>query len=85
METGGIGFHEGAPNALLVELIDALSSDQAAHVFVPLCGKAGDIDWLLARCHRVIGIEFNRGAIKNVFERLSLTPDIDEVAGLTRF
>lgn len=84
-ETGRIGFHEGAPNALLVKHIDALSTDQAAHVFVPLCGKASDLDWLLARGHRVTGIEFNRGAIETVFERLSLTPEIDEVAGLTRF
>lgn len=41
-------------------------------MFVPLCGKTLDIDWLLAAGVRVIGIEYNQSAIEEVFDRLDL-------------
>ncbi|MEM6322210.1 MAG: thiopurine S-methyltransferase [Pseudomonadota bacterium] len=84
-ESGRIAFHEDAPNAFLVENSHVLGLDHSARIFLPLCGKARDLDWLLARGHDVIGIEFNRGAIEEVFHRLSLEPEIAQASGLTRF
>ncbi|MEM9332012.1 MAG: thiopurine S-methyltransferase [Pseudomonadota bacterium] len=83
--TGKIAFHEGAPNKFLITHFDVLEIDQGAHVFVPLCGKTSDLDWLYERGYRVTGIEFNRDAIEEVFERMSLIPDVEQKSGLTRF
>lgn len=84
-QTRKIAFHEARPNQFLVNHFDVLCLGREAHVFVPLCGKTNDLDWLLDRGHRVTGVEFNRRAIEDVFQRLSLTPSIEQVSGLTRY
>ena len=84
-QTGRIGFHEAAANLFLTRNLAALDLPEGAHVFVPLCGKTVDIDWLLAQGVRVTGVEFNRGAVEAVFDRLSLTPEVTELGGLTKF
>lgn len=83
--TGRIGFHENAPNAFLTKHFNDLGLGLGAHVFVPLCGKTTDLDWLLAQGFRVTGVEFNRGAVEEVFDRLSLEPKIERRSGLTKF
>ncbi|MEM8571674.1 MAG: thiopurine S-methyltransferase [Pseudomonadota bacterium] len=82
---GRIAFHEGAPNRHLTAHFAALDLTAGAHVFLPLCGKTVDIDWLLSQGLRVSGIELNREAVLEVFERLALVPEISEIGGLTRF
>lgn len=56
-----IGFHEGAPNALLSSHIDALKG--CKRVLVPLAGRAVDIIFLRDRGHEVVGVEFVQQAI----------------------
>ncbi|MBO9476882.1 thiopurine S-methyltransferase [Shimia sp. R11_0] len=80
-----IGFHEAVPNPLLTAHFGALNLAPNSAIFVPLCGKTLDIDWLLARGHPVVGVEFHEAAIQEVFARLELAPEISEVAGLTRY
>lgn len=82
---GRIGFHDSSPNIHLQNHFDALGVAPSAHVFVPLSGKTLDLDWLLARGHTVSGIEFNRGAVEEVFERLGLVPEVAVDGSLTRF
>lgn len=82
---GRTAFHEGAPNRHLTRHFGALSLAPGSHVFVPLSGKSVDLDWLLAQGCRVSGIEFNREAVAEVFDRLGLLPEITETAGLTRY
>jgi len=48
-----IGFHEGRPNAFLVQYAHILKG----RVLVPLCGKAVDLQWLADRGHEVVGVE----------------------------
>lgn len=84
-QEGRIGFHEGRPNALLEKHFDVWGLEPGAHVFVPLCGKAFDLDWLLANGLMVSGIEFNRQAVEEVFARLGLTPEVEQSDGLIRF
>lgn len=84
-QEGRTGFHEGRPNALLEKYFDALKLQRGAHVFVPLCGKAFDLDWLLGKGLKVSGIEFNRDAVEEVYARLGLTPRVEERRGLFRF
>ncbi|WP_299482549.1 thiopurine S-methyltransferase [uncultured Roseibium sp.] len=84
-QEGKIGFHEGAPNRHLSEHFDALGQMPGAHVFVPLCGKAVDLDWLLARGLRVSGAEINVDAVEAVFDRFEVTPDITQYSALVRY
>ena len=69
-----IGFHEGSPNALLLAHLDRLELKRDDRIFVPLCGKAVDLDWLLEQGFGVVGIELNQGAVEAVFERIGLMP-----------
>lgn len=82
--TGKIAFHEGTPNRHLITHLDTLSLLPGSHVFVPLCGKAVDLDWLMGRGYRVTGIELNRDAVYEVFDRVKRQPVITEVRELTR-
>ena len=65
-----IAFHEDAPNPLLVAHCAALGLPAEARVFLPLCGKTLDIDWLRSRGHRVAGSELSPLAVTQLFERL---------------
>lgn len=80
-----IGFHEGRANGLLTGHFGKLTLAPDAHVFLPLCGKAHDLDWLLAQGCRVTGIELNRPAIEEAVTRLGLDPQIRQVGDLTVF
>lgn len=80
-----IGFHEPAPNARLIAHFEALAVPKRAAVFVPLCGKSLDIDWLLAQGHPVIGIEFHEAAVQAVFERLGRRAEETQIGDLRRY
>lgn len=77
-----IGFHEPAANPLLVAHFATLEMAPASRMFLPLCGKTLDIDWLLARGHRVAGVELSRLAVEQVFERLGQRPQVSTVGAL---
>ena len=81
---GRIGFHEPAPNRFLTGYLGQLALPPGSHVFVPLCGKALDLDWLLEQGHRVTGVEFNRDAVDEVFARRGLDPVVEPQDGATR-
>jgi thiopurine S-methyltransferase len=70
-------------NPLLVAHFTALGVAKPARVFLPLCGKTLDIDWLLARGYRVAGAELSQVAVEALFERLKLPPTIERPAGTT--
>lgn len=80
-----IGFHEPMANALLVDHWARLAVAPDAPVFVPLCGKSLDLDWLLAQGHAVTGVEFNRMAVAEVFARLGLSPSVAKAGPLECF
>ena len=80
-----IGFHQSAPNAMLVDHIGALNLAAGARVFLPLCGKTRDIGWLMSQGYRVAGAELSRLAVDQLFQDLGLTPEITEMGALARF
>lgn len=84
-KSGEIAFHEVQPNPNLVIHISTLALTPGARVFVPLCGKTVDLDWLLQRGQRVVGIEFNAAAATEVFTRLGITPEVTITGALTHF
>ncbi len=71
-----IGFHEGKPNALLIEFGEKLlpePSQLAPSVLVPLCGKAQDLLWLSDCGFEVTGIELVESAAQAFFEENALS------------
>lgn len=80
-----IGFHEPAPNPLLLRHFAVLGLRPGARLLLPLCGKTLDIDWLLARGHEVVGSELSPIAVTALFERAGLTPSIEQLGALQRW
>ncbi|MEO1648102.1 MAG: thiopurine S-methyltransferase [Pseudomonadota bacterium] len=80
-----IAFHEAEPHPFLRKHLDRLSLESGDTVFLPLCGKTLDIDWLLGEGYRVIGCELNEGAVAEVFERLGLEPERAETGSISRW
>jgi len=84
-ESNEIGFHEGAPNPLLLRHAAALGLAPGARVFVPLCGKSRDVHWLLGQGFEVVGAELSRLAVEQLFAELGLAPQIADAGPLERF
>ncbi|MBL8631037.1 MAG: thiopurine S-methyltransferase [Rhodospirillaceae bacterium] len=80
-----IGFHEGAPNALLVKHLPLLKLQKGQRVFLPLCGKTRDIHWLLAQGFQVVGAELSKLAVTQLFTDLQVEPRISVDGALTRY
>lgn len=80
-----ISFHEGRENALLSQSVHRLNLKPGDRIFVPLCGKAADLDWLVAQGFEVMGIELHQAAVEEVFQRMGLDPEVSRLDTLTRF
>ncbi|MGB1237904.1 MAG: thiopurine S-methyltransferase [Pseudomonadales bacterium] len=84
-QTNRIAFHENKGNSALKRYFEQLGLAAGACIFVPLCGKSCDIDWLLAQRYRVVGVELSELAVEAVFERLEMTPECIELNGYRRY
>lgn len=78
-QRGEVGFHQAQVNPDLLthwpQLTAAPKSPlRGSPVFVPLCGKSGDMCWLQARGHRVLGVELSELAIRSFFAEQQLQP-----------
>jgi len=80
-----IGFHEGAPNALLVGHFAALGVKPGGRVFVPLCGKSQDMVWLRAQGFTVVGAELSPLAVTQFFAELGMVPEVTPAGPLVRY
>ncbi|MGH1427637.1 MAG: thiopurine S-methyltransferase [Arenicella sp.] len=80
-----IGFHEGEPNAMLVSNFKHLSLGLGQRVFVPLCGKTLDIQWLLHQEIQVVAVELSELAIEELFHELDVTPTVSELGLLKHY
>lgn len=84
-EDNQIPFHEGKPNTLLVRHLDVLNLAKGARVFIPLCGKTKDFDWLMSQGYRAVGAELSEIAIQQLFDELGITPDVSTVGSLKHY
>lgn len=84
-QSGDIGFHQPNGNPALVDHFSALSLVAGSRVFVPLCGKTGDIAWLLAQGQHVVGAELSQVAIDQLFSDLGHNPVIKPVGPLIQY
>jgi thiopurine S-methyltransferase len=70
--TGQTGFHQSAAHPLLERWWPSLDVPADARVYVPLCGKTLDMNWLAGRGHRVVGSELSSIAIREFFAAAGL-------------
>ncbi len=82
-QEGKIGFHLGEVNPVLVKHFTALALNKGQRIFVPLCGKTLDIEWLLSEGYQVVGVELCEGAIKQLFSGLDIHPEIISNKGMS--
>jgi thiopurine S-methyltransferase len=76
-------FHQNAVNELLLRYWQRLGLKAGSAVFVPLCGKSVDMEWLAAQGHRIIGAELSQIAIDEFLAERGLTPAVATRAGFT--
>lgn len=84
-ERGEIGFHENQVNPALIEHLGILDLAKGSRLFLPLCGKTLDIAWLLEQGFSITGAELSPLAVNELFQGLSLTPDITPTGKLIRY
>lgn len=75
-ERNEIGFHLSEANPLLTQHFPQLNLEKGQRIFLPLCGKTLDIDWLLDAGMVVVGIELNEGAVTDLFKHLAVEYDV---------
>jgi len=75
---GKIGWHREQVNTKLIEFIDCLQLKPGDTVFVPLCGKSGDMLYLLEQGFKVIGVELSQLAIGQFFDENNRTYTINQ-------
>ena len=71
-ENDKIGFHLGQVNPYLVQYWPELGLHAGSRIFVPLCGKSLDLEWLLREGYQVTGIEISPRAIEAFFAENAL-------------
>jgi thiopurine S-methyltransferase len=63
--TGQIGFHKSAVDSRLERHWAELGLAHGSRVFVPLCGKSLDLEWLRGQGHFVAGVELSAVALES--------------------
>jgi thiopurine S-methyltransferase len=76
-----IGFHQDQVNQHLLTFWQGLAIATGSSVFVPLCGKSGDISWLRAQGYRVLGVEISPIATQAYFDENGLQPSVSSRDG----
>jgi thiopurine S-methyltransferase len=69
-----IGFHQVDINRFLEPYWSTLELARDSAVFVPLCGKSRDMQWLAQRGHHVLGVELSETAVQEFFDEWGVQP-----------
>ncbi|WP_394134556.1 thiopurine S-methyltransferase [Aliivibrio fischeri] len=75
-----IGFHLPDTNPILTQHWSALEPKRNETVFVPLCGKSMDLDWLAERHNSVTGVELSQIAVRTFFAERLYTPTVTQLS-----
>ena len=84
-EKNEIGFHDDDVNRMLAAHFQTFELADGARIFLPLCGKTRDIEWLLSKGHKVVGAELSEIAIKQLFEDLGVEPTVTPAGQLMHY
>ena len=77
-QEGRIGFNQSAVNPLLIKYWPELQLPVGSRVFVPLCGKSIDMQWLAAQGYDVVGVELIESAVQAFFAEQNMVPTVHE-------
>lgn len=80
-----IGFHEEQPHPKLVKNLSVLDVPSEGTVFLPLCGKSVDFDWLIENGYKGVGAEFSQTAVETVFKRNNIKPNVEKIGSVKRY
>jgi thiopurine S-methyltransferase len=80
-KTQDIGFHQPQFDPALDKFWSRLAVPAGARVFVPLCGKSLDMQWLAERGHAVVGAELSEQAVDEFFAERDLVPNVRREGG----
>jgi len=80
-----IGFHLKEVNPYLMRFYDQLLHQNPDRVFVPLCGKTLDLDWLTTKTKKVIGVELVSKAVQDFFAEKKIDYLIQQDETLQKF
>jgi thiopurine S-methyltransferase len=80
-----IGFHYDSVNPLLKSFFSQANVKNNAAVFVPLCGKTGDLTWLHEQGYQVTGIELSQLAIQEYFHDRGVKPQVAQYGAFTEY
>jgi thiopurine S-methyltransferase len=72
-----IGFHQPDINPYLQAHWSQLGVTHGS-VFVPLCGKSRDMQWLHSMGHTVIGVEISQQAVSEFFAEQKIEPRVTQ-------
>jgi len=74
--TGQSQWHSDQPHKYLVKYLDELKGGQdKIRIFLPMCGKAGDLMWLYNQGHTVLGVEGVPFVVDQFFRESKLEHD----------
>merc|ERR1719427_455302 len=74
--TGQSQWHSDQPHKYLVKYLDTLKGGQdKIRIFLPMCGKAGDLMWLYNQGHTVLGVEGVPFVVDQFFRESKLEHD----------
>ena len=76
-----VGFHLKKTHPLLQKHLNKERLDSIKTVFVPLCGKTLDIQYLLELGFNVVANELSEKAVQSLFEGLNIKPEITTWSG----
>lgn len=80
---GRTGWHMQQVYPPLKTYWQQLQLVESAVVFVPLCGKSLDLQWLMEQGHNVIGVEVSEQAVRHFFKEHDLSYRISTKAGFS--
>ena len=72
-------------NRMLRAHVGALGLGPGQRIFLPLCGKAVDIPWLLSQGYRVAGVELSEIAVRDLFDEMEITPEVTRTGSHQRY
>jgi thiopurine S-methyltransferase len=71
-DEGKIGFHRNETNPLLVDFYDRFIDENSRRVYLPLCGKSEDLNWLRNKGLEVHGCDVSSLAFEAFFKENGL-------------
>lgn len=84
-ESGRTGFHQDEANRYLIQHWDRLEAETHKKVFVPMCGKSGDMLWLRDQGYEVIGVELSPIAVRDFFDENGLEAEQSKQGAFERW